>query len=96
MSLSGAPLAQTMEADAGDDSRAMLRLLTWLGGVLEPAYGFRSLLSFKAKFNPDRRPLHMVYPDPAQLPAIGLALGRAYLPDVTTSEYLALARTLLP
>jgi lysylphosphatidylglycerol synthetase-like protein (DUF2156 family) len=94
MSLSGAPLAQTMEADAGDDSRAMLRLLTWLGGVLEPAYGFRSLLSFKAKFNPDRRPLHMVYPDPAQLPAIGLVLARAYLPDVTTSEYLALARTL--
>jgi len=95
MSLSGAPLAQTADPDAAvGESQDMLGLLTWLGGVLEPAYGFRSLLSFKAKFHPDRHALHMAYPDPAQLPAIGMALGRAYLPHVTTAEYLALARTL--
>lgn len=102
MSLSGAPLAQTAAADAnaaadadpGADSRRMLRLLSWLGGVLEPAYGFRSLLSFKAKFNPDRFAMHMAYPDAAQLPGIGLAIGRAYLPHVTPAEYVALARAL--
>lgn len=90
MSLSGAPLAQTGET--ADDT--MSELLAWLGRVLEPAYGFRSLLAFKAKFNPEFRPLHMAYPDPGRLPAIGLALARAYLPHVTASEYLALARTL--
>lgn len=90
MSLSGAPLAQT--ADAADDT--MSELLAWLGRVLEPAYGFRSLLAFKAKFNPEFRPLHMAYPDPARLASVGLALAKAYLPHVTPAEYLALARTL--
>lgn len=90
MSLSGAPLAQTGEIGDG----TMSELLSWLGRVLEPAYGFRSLLQFKAKFNPEYRPLYMAYPDPGRLPAIGLALARAYLPHVTASEYLALARTL--
>lgn len=95
MSLSGAPLAHTPDPDAtAGEAQGMRGLLSWLGGVLEPAYGFRSLLSFKAKFNPDRRALHMAYPDSAQLPSIGMALGRAYLPHVTTAEYLALARTL--
>jgi lysylphosphatidylglycerol synthetase-like protein (DUF2156 family) len=95
MSLSGAPLAQTVQADASDGrTQGMLGLLTWLGGVLEPAYGFRSLLSFKAKFHPDRLAMHMAYPDAAQLPAIGMAIARAYLPHVTPSEYVALARTL--
>jgi lysylphosphatidylglycerol synthetase-like protein (DUF2156 family) len=90
MSLSGAPLARA--ADAGEDT--MSRLLDWLGRVLEPAYGFRSLLAFKSKFHPDYRPLHMAYPDPSRLPAIGVAVARAYLPHVTTSEYLGLVRAL--
>lgn len=95
MSLSGAPLAQTLEADAaGGESKGMRGLLTWLGGVLEPAYGFRSLLSFKAKFHPDRLAMHMAYPDAAQLPGIGMAIGRAYLPHVTPPEYVALVRAL--
>lgn len=90
MSLSGAPLAQTGEQTDG----AMSALLAWLGRVLEPAYGFRSLLAFKAKFNPEFSPLLMAYPDAGRLPAISLALARAYLPHVSAGEYLALARTL--
>jgi lysylphosphatidylglycerol synthetase-like protein (DUF2156 family) len=49
-------------------------------------YGFGSLLAFKAKFQPEYRPLHLCYPDPAALPAIGLAVARAYLPDLTAPQ----------
>jgi hypothetical protein len=46
-------------------------------------YGFRSLLAFKAKFQPLYEPLYVTYPQASALPAIGNAIGRAYLPRVT-------------
>jgi lysylphosphatidylglycerol synthetase-like protein (DUF2156 family) len=52
-------------------------LLDFLGRVLEPVYGFQSLLAFKRKFQPEYHRLFMAYPDPVALPAIGLALARA-------------------
>ena len=61
LSLSGAPLARV---DRGDDRDAVQRLLDMLGRVLEPVYGFQSLLDFKAKFQPTYQPLWMSYPDP--------------------------------
>jgi len=96
MSLSGAPLAQKPLApgEEAPPPTVMTRLLGWLATVLEPAYGFTSLFRFKSKFNPEYRTLLMAYPDPVQLPAIGLAIGNAYLPEVSPKEYLALAKTL--
>jgi phosphatidylglycerol lysyltransferase len=98
LSLSGAPLATkpAEEDDEDDDAEptVMTRLLAWLGGVLEPAYGFTSLFRFKSKFNPRYDTIYMAYADPAALPAIGLAIGKAYLPEVSPREYVALARTL--
>lgn len=96
MSLSGAPLAQKPLApgEQAPDPTVMTRLLGWLATVLEPAYGFTSLFRFKSKFNPEYRTILMAYPDPAQLPTIGLAIGNAYLPEVSPKEYLALAKTL--
>ncbi|MEP7161060.1 MAG: DUF2156 domain-containing protein [Dermatophilaceae bacterium] len=85
LSLSGAPLAR-VEHEAGAPppprgfGRALTRVLDSLGRSLEPVYGFRSLLRFKAKFRPRYRALYMLYPDPATLPAIGSAIARAYLP----------------
>lgn len=38
--------------------------------------------------------MHLFYADNGQLPAIGLAIGRAYLPDASPAEYVALARSL--
>ncbi len=99
VSLSGAPLAR-VEEDPSEMPRPRLRsrppgnldrLLDWLGATLEPVYGFRSLLAFKAKFRPRYEPLYMVYPDAASLPAVGAAVARAYLPMLNLGAGLALA-----
>ncbi|MFD7985412.1 bifunctional lysylphosphatidylglycerol flippase/synthetase MprF [Kitasatospora indigofera] len=91
LSLSGAPLAR---ADRGQDPTSLQRMLDWMGKVLEPVYGFRSLLAFKAKFQPEYRPLFMVYPDPAALPSITRAIGKAYLPHLTAAQGVRLMRKL--
>jgi lysylphosphatidylglycerol synthetase-like protein (DUF2156 family) len=89
VSLSGAPLART---DASGDTAVLDRLLDTLGARLEPLYGFRSLHAFKAKFQPRYEPMHLVFRDEADLPRLGVALTRAYLPDTSTRELLRLAR----
>ncbi len=77
VSLSGAPLAH----GGAEEGSALDQLLSWLGGAMEPLYGFRSLESFKQKFKPRPNPLYLVFRDESQLARIGLALTRAYLPD---------------
>jgi lysylphosphatidylglycerol synthetase-like protein (DUF2156 family) len=92
LSLSGAPLARL---DRGEEVSSLQRILDVTGKALEPVYGFRSLLSFKAKFQPEYRPLFMAYPDSSALPAIGNAIGRAYLPHLTARQGLRLVTKLL-
>jgi len=92
VSLSGAPLA----LPPGAADRTMLtRLLQLAGRTMEPVYGFRSLLAFKAKFQPQYQPLYIAYPDPAALPAITNAIGRAYLPHTTVGQMVRLSRRLV-
>lgn len=94
VSLSGAPLAP---APAGEEpseieERAFLSdSLDRVGRMLEPVYGFRSLARFKAKFQPTYEPMYLLVPDVAELPAVGFAIGRAYLPDfgVTDASMMA-------
>ncbi|NUR15375.1 MAG: DUF2156 domain-containing protein [Dermatophilaceae bacterium] len=93
VSLSGAPLARSAANDDGLDRGTVDAFLDRLGQTLEPYYGFRSLLAFKAKFQPAHHPLYLVFPDEAALPRIGLALSRAYLPDAGVRDLVALART---
>lgn len=93
LSLSGAPLADDPDEPVDGDPAPLRSLLRWLAEVLEPAYGFASLFRFKGKFRPRYRPLALAYRDPLQLPAIGAAVGRAYLPDASRREMVALART---
>ncbi|MBN9098539.1 MULTISPECIES: DUF2156 domain-containing protein [unclassified Pseudonocardia] len=95
LSLSGAPLAQTDRPEEGPVGR-LQRVLDLAGRTLEPVYGFRSLLAFKAKFQPRYEPLYLTYPDPVALPAIGLAIGRAYLPGMKTRQYGRLLSRLRP
>ncbi|MFJ2189508.1 rhomboid family intramembrane serine protease [Kitasatospora sp. NPDC087861] len=91
LSLSGAPLARSGQ-DEGPTG--LQRMLDWMGRVLEPVYGFRSLLAFKAKFQPEYRPMYMAYPDPAALPSITRAIGKAYLPHLTPAQGVRLMRRL--
>lgn len=86
MSLSGAPLAKSGAAHAGGEATTIARLLDYIGTSLEPVYGFRSLLNFKRKFQPTFVPLWLVYPDAVNLPAIGVALVRSYIPGLSVSD----------
>lgn len=92
LSLSGAPLARL---ERGRTPTAIQRQLDGLGRALEPVYGFRSLLAFKAKFQPEYRPLFLAYPDPTALPAVATALTRAYLPALSAGQITQLVRHLL-
>ena len=93
LSLSGAPLAHSGDDDDNADMAVLDRGLDLLGQALEPYYGFRSLHHFKAKFNPRIDPVYLCFRDEADLPRIGLAIGRAYLPGATTRQLAALARS---
>ncbi len=87
ISLAGVPLARL---DRGEQPCALLRLLDIVSNFMEPLYGFQSLLKFKDKFHPVYQPLYLAYPDPAALGSIAAAIGRAYLPDLTSRQVLRL------
>ena len=91
VSLSGAPLARSEDEEGGSE-KAVEKFLNTLGATLEPVYGFRSLHKFKAKFQPRLAPMYMVYRDEADLPRIGLAITRAYLPNAGLGEMLSVVR----
>ena len=90
MSLSAAPLAR--RESTSEDSDGTDRLLNFLARSLEPVYGFQSLFTFKQKFKPQLKPMLMAFPDPLLLPAIGAALGRAYLPTLSVPQTVRFLR----
>ena len=83
VSLSGAPLAQ---ANPGEEQSGVQKLLAVVGRTMEPVYGFRSLLKFKAKFQPVYQPLYLCYPEAAVLPRVALGISHAYLPNMTFGQ----------
>lgn len=91
LSLSGAPLARV---DREHDLDPVQRVLDTVGRALEPVYGFRSLLNFKAKFQPVYEPLWMLYPSALALPGIASAIGRCYLPHLQARQGARLLRRL--
>lgn len=91
LSLSGAPLAHS---DEPAERSALDRLLDYMGEQMEPIYGFRSLLNFKAKFRPVFDPMYLTTPDASDLMSIGLAVSKAYLPSMTAKDLLAVTSTL--
>jgi phosphatidylglycerol lysyltransferase len=93
LSLAAAPLAGSI-AEPSDEPGGPERILAVLGRALEPVYGFRSLLAFKRKFQPELHPLFLALPDRLALPAVGVALTRAYLPSLSLPAALALVRRL--
>jgi lysylphosphatidylglycerol synthetase-like protein (DUF2156 family) len=91
ISLSAAPLARA-DGD-GDDDDPLQRLLDLLADLMEPYYGFKSLLAFKKKFKPRFDPVYLVYPDATGLGSIGNAIGRAYLPDLGPRDIVTMLRS---
>lgn len=91
MSLSAAPLARGTDDSAPSTAE---RMLGYIGSRLEPVYGFRSLFAFKRKFQPQLYRLSMAYPDPLALPAIGVALARAYVPSLSVGQSIQFVRGL--
>ncbi len=85
LSLSGAPLVRPSEVAAGPVDQ----VLDQVGALIEPLYGFTSLHRFKQKFNPRSAPLYLLFRDEGDLPRIGIALTRAYLPDASLRDLLA-------
>ncbi len=92
MSLSVAPLARRSPAAA---RTPLDRLLDRMSALLEPAYGFRSLLAFKAKFHPRFAPVYLGYASDLDLTEISLAIGKAYLPHLTARQAVTVARQLM-
>ena len=94
ISLSGSPLARE-KGEIEQRAKGLAGLLEVVGHALEPVYGFRSLASFKSRFQPEYRTLYMYYQDPLHLPAIGRALSRAYLPGLSVRHSARLLRSLV-
>ena len=92
MSLSVAPLARRSPADV---RTSLDRLLDRMSTLLEPAYGFRSLLAFKAKFHPRFAPVYLGYATDLDLAEISLAIGKAYVPHVSARQAIDVARRLV-
>lgn len=90
--LSAVPGWQDTTATETDDGGSAARVLRWLGDVLEPVYGFRSLAAFKQRFQPQHRTLFILYQDPLALPLIGRALAEAYLPNWSVRHTARLLR----
>lgn len=91
LSLSGVPLAKKPLAEGETATNSVLdRLQSFLSKRLEPAYGFESLMFFKSKFHPRYETLYMAYADPVALPRIAQAIGRAYLPELSTTGAIKL------
>ncbi|MDK6564855.1 DUF2156 domain-containing protein [Corynebacterium pyruviciproducens] len=82
ISLSGAPLAHSTSGEP----TAVDNLLSRLGEILEPWYGFRSLAAFKKKFQPSHEAWWLCYKDVADLPTIGLAVSACYVDVVDVAK----------
>lgn len=90
ISLSGAPLSGTPEEPGLLDA-----LLSRLGAEMEPLYGFRSLAASKRKFQPEEHKWYLAYNDELALPAIGLAVVHAYVPDMRAADAARAVKTWL-
>jgi phosphatidylglycerol lysyltransferase len=74
----------------GPVRRIVARLLVTTGRVLEPSYGFASLLRLTAESDPRHETLRLACPDPADPAPIGRVLVGAYVPTLRIRQ-LAIA-----
>lgn len=83
LSLSGVPLTIEISNENNQPAKRLGSVLSFLGSILDSAYGFRSLAAFKRKYQPDYTSLYMCYNDQLVLRKIGTVLAKAYLPGLS-------------
>jgi lysylphosphatidylglycerol synthetase-like protein (DUF2156 family) len=86
-SLAAAPLA---DIDRSADDSLVSQVLGAVFERFETFYDFRSLFDFKERFEPRWEPVYLAYGDPAELPAVGLAILRAHLPHLGWAQTVRL------
>lgn len=86
-SLGGVPLAATTER-----TDRTSQLMGWLYEHGDAVYAAKGLFRFKDKFDPRWEPMFLAYPRAADVPRIGLAALRAFLPKGAVRELLAAHR----
>jgi phosphatidylglycerol lysyltransferase len=84
VSLAAAPLAHVPREE--HHHRTIERALGYFAERLDTFYHFASLVEFKRKFIPSWEPIFLAYAGPANLPRIGYALLRAYLPGLSPRD----------
>ena len=84
VSLSAAPLAHVPREEHHQGT--IERALGYFAERLDTLYHFASLVEFKRKFIPRWEPIFLAYAGPANLPRIGYALLRAYLPGLSPRD----------
>ena len=78
-SLGAVPLA-TVPRDDGPDEGRLGEALRWLYEHGGRVYEARGLFRFKAKFDPRWEPMHLCYPESANLARVVTTIGFAFLP----------------
>ena len=91
-SLSGAPLARSDgcegEMEPIEKVPGAARADAW-----SPTTASGRCTRSSCKFQPRFEPMYLTYRDAADLPRIGIALGRAYLPDASAGDLIRMARS---
>ena len=70
------------------DDPAVERALHYIYEHVDQFYSFKGLHAFKEKFHLQGSPRYLVYPGPASLPAVALAMIRADSGDDFVRDYL--------
>jgi len=70
------------------DDPTVERALHYIYEHVNQFYNYKGLHSFKAKFDPQWSPRYLIYPGPASLPAVAIALVRAHAGDEFVRDYL--------
>ena len=71
------------------DDPAAERALHFIYERVDEPYDFKGLYDFKNKFHPIWSPRYLVYPGAASLPAVAMAIARAYTGDRFLRDYVS-------
>jgi lysylphosphatidylglycerol synthetase-like protein (DUF2156 family) len=92
VSLGIAPLA---DVDRDENTSLVARVLGRIYERFDVFYRFKSLFEFKERFQPEWRPVFLIYREAVQLPSIALAIVRAHASGLDTARIAKLVGEVL-